>query len=367
MSGCSSCNTCENSLARGCGNFTTFNWLEGIAMPQTDKTEIVEVSFKQDRKEFFTNPDKIAIKQGDIVAVEATSGHDIGVISLTGELVLLQMKRKNTSTEELKKVYRIAKETDIEKWNKSVALERSTLEQARIIVSGFQLDMKLSNVEYQADGTKATFYYTAESRVDFRELVKSLSKKFMIRIEMRQIGLRQEAAKLGGIGSCGRELCCSSWISNFASVNTAAVRYQQLAINPQKISGQCGKLKCCLNYELDSYLDALKDFPPTNTILLTKKGKAKFFKMDVFKKKMWFEISGESHNLFELPVTKVNEIIAMNKQGLHPEDLSEFVLQNEPTESVAHVLEQDNIHRFDKKNKKQNAHKKRFKKNKPRE
>ena len=217
MSGCSNCNTCETSLARGCSNSSVFNWLEGISTLNKKEDSSVEVRFKQDRKEFFINPEGIPLTKGDIVAVEGSPGHDVGVVSLTGELVILQMKRKKVDFEKErpKKIYRIAKPTDITKWEKAISLEKDTLEKAKLLVKEHKLQMKLSNVEYQGDNTKATFYYTAEKRVDFRELIKSFSRKFMIRIEMRQIGARQEAAKLGGIGSCGRELCCSTWMTEF--------------------------------------------------------------------------------------------------------------------------------------------------------
>jgi len=364
MSACNSCNTCETSLARGCSNSSIFNWLEGISALNKDEDSAVEVRFKQDRKEFYINPDNIAIKVGDIVAVEGSPGHDIGVVSLTGELVMLQMKRKrvNFEKERPKKIYRIAKTTDIEKWEKAIALEKDTLEKAKLLVLDHKLEMKLSNVEYQGDNTKAIFYYTAEKRVDFRELIKSFSRKFMIRIEMRQIGTRQEAAKLGGIGSCGRELCCSTWMSDFSSVSTSAARYQQLSINPQKISGQCGRLKCCLNYELDGYLDALKDFPNTKTLLKTKKDKARFLKMDIFKKKMWYVYMGDSFNLIALTLETVKEIITLNKEGTLPDKLEDFVVEEKiKVQDFENGMGQDNINRFDKKSQKKKKNKRRFK------
>jgi cell fate regulator YaaT (PSP1 superfamily) len=223
--------------------------------------------------------------------------------------------------------------------------------------------MKLSNVEYQGDNTKATFYYTAEKRVDFRELIKSFSRKFMIRIEMRQIGARQEAAKLGGIGSCGRELCCSTWMTEFPSVSTSAVRYQQLSINPQKISGQCGRLKCCLNYELDGYLDALEDFPKTKTMLKTKKDKARFLKMDIFKKKLWYTYVGDPYSSIELTLERVKTIITLNEEGTLPEKLEDFIMeQKTKTNDFENVIGQDNINRFDNKNKKRKGKNRRNKK-----
>lgn len=353
MSGCSNCSTCETSLARGCSNSSVFNWLEGISTLGNNQQNTVEVRFKQDRKEFYINPDNIVVKKGDIVAVEGSPGHDIGEVSLTGELVILQMKRKkvNFEKERPKKIYRIAKSTDISKWEKAISFEKDTLEKAKILVKEHKLEMKLSNVEYQGDNTKATFYYTAEKRVDFRELIKSFSKKFAIKIEMRQIGARQEAAKLGGIGSCGRELCCSTWMSEFPSVSTSAVRYQQLSINPQKISGQCGRLKCCLNFELDGYLDALADFPSTKTILKTKKDKARLLKMDIFKKKLWYSYMGEPFSSVELTLEKAKKIIKLNKEGARPKKLEDFMVE-EKTKEFEDVVGQDNISRFDNKNKK---------------
>ena len=363
MSGCSNCNTCETSLARGCSNSSVFNWLEGISTLNKKEDSSVEVRFKQDRKEFFINPEGIPLTKGDIVAVERSPGHDVGVVSLTGELVMLQMKRKKVDFEKErpKKIYRIAKPTDITKWEKAIALEKDTLEKAKLLVTEHKLGMKLSNVEYQGDNTKATFYYTAEKRVDFRELIKSFSRKFMIRIEMRQIGARQEAAKLGGIGSCGRELCCSTWMTEFPSVSTSAVRYQQLSINPQKISGQCGRLKCCLNFELDGYLDALEDFPKTKTMLNTKKDKARFLKMDIFKKKLWYTYVGDPYSAIELTLDRVKTIIKLNEEGTLPEKLEDFIIEQKvKPHDFENVIGQDKINRFDNKNKKTKNKKRKF-------
>lgn len=364
MGACGSCNTCGDSLARGCSNSSVFNWLEGISTLNKDKETTVEVRFKQDRKEFYVNPDNITLKKGDIVAVEGSPGHDVGVVSLTGELVMLQMKRKkvNFEKERPKKIYRIAKPSDITKWEKAISLEKTTLEKAKNLVKQHRLEMKLSNVEYQGDNTKATFYYTAEKRVDFRELIKSFSKKFMIRVEMRQIGARQEAAKIGGIGSCGRELCCSTWMSEFSSVSTSAARYQQLSINPQKISGQCGRLKCCLNFELNGYLDALSNFPNTKTILKTKKDKARFLKMDIFKKKLWYSYLTDPFSAIELTLERVNTIIKLNEEGNQPEKLEDFVIEPKvKIKDFENVVGQDNINRFDNKNKKKKKPKRKFK------
>jgi cell fate regulator YaaT (PSP1 superfamily) len=364
MSFCSNCNTCGVSLARGSSNSSVFNWLEGIDTLGNYEEELVEVRFKQDRKEYYSNPDKISIKKGDIVAVEGNSGHDIGVVTLLGDLVALQIKRKKITfkKDKIKKIYRITQQLDIEKWEKAIAKEKDTLEKAKLIVLDHKLEMKLSNVEYQGDNTKAIFYYTADKRVDFRELIKSFSRKFMIRIEMRQIGARQEAAKLGGIGSCGRELCCSAWMTEFPSVSTSAARYKQLAISPQKISGQCGRLKCCLNFELDSYLEALKNFPSTKTILKTKKDKAKSFKIDIFKRKMWFVYMNNSFTIIELSLKSVKEIIKLNKEGKLPEKLEDFVEEKQSKRvDFDNVIGQSNLARFDKKTKKRKKNKKRAK------
>ena len=350
MGACGNCNSCETSLARGSSNSSVFNWLEGISTINKKQSETVEVQFKQDRKEFYINTNKLSLKKGEIVAVEANSGHDIGVVSLTGELVFLQMKRKKVSYKEsLKKIYRIASESDIIKWEKAINLEKETLKKAKLLVIKHNLQMKLSNVEYQGDNTKAIFYYTADKRVDFRELIKSLASQFKIKIEMKQIGARQESAKLGGIGSCGRELCCSTWMTKFPSVSTSAVRYQQLSINPQKISGQCGRLKCCLNFELDSYLDGLSDFPNTKTILKTKQDKAKFLKMDIFKKKLWYTYLKDPYSSIELTLERVKTIIMLNKDGKSPDKLEDFIIEkNIKKKDFQNVIGEDNINRFDK-------------------
>ena len=307
------------------------------------------------RKGYFQNTENINISAGDWVVVEGSTGHDIGKITLTGEIVNHQLNRKkiDTSKEPLKKIYRLAKETDIEKLQSSTELEDPTLKKAKLIIKNHKLEMKLVDIEYQGDGSKAIFYYTAEKRVDFRELIKEYSKTFSIRIEMRQIGVRQEAAMVGGIGSCGRELCCSTWMTEFPPVSTSSARYQQLSINPQKISGQCGKLKCCLNFELDSYLDSLKNFPKSKQILKTIKGDAKQIKIDVFKKKLYYVYKTKEPGIFELSLKKVIKIIEENKQGKKPLSLEEFIVEKEENKvDFKNVVGQDNINRFDKKNKK---------------
>ncbi|MEC7863767.1 MAG: regulatory iron-sulfur-containing complex subunit RicT, partial [Bacteroidota bacterium] len=312
-----------------------------------------EVQFKGDRKDFYINIENFDIKQGDVVAVEGDkSGHDIGKITMIGELVALQIVRKKRDTvkDPLKKIYRIASENDKKKWKKAIENEESILEKAKRIIEDFKLEMKLADVEFQGDNTKATFFYTADKRVDFRELIREYSMQFGVRIEMRQFGARQEAAKIGGIGSCGRELCCSTWMTEFPSVSTGAARYQQLSINPQKISGQCGRLKCCLNFELDGYTEALKDFPSSKTQLKTKKGTAKFVKLDVFKRVMfYFNSEDPTSELLEITTEEVKKIIALNKTGEIPKSFDEFRAEKVVEASFEDAMGQDNINRFDNK------------------
>ncbi len=309
-----------------------FNWLkdyEGIPVEGTPL--IAEVRFKNDHKDFYTYPEELDLHEGEIVAVEAAIGHDIGIVTLVGEMAHRQLKRKRyrTPIEEMKKVYRRAKQSDVEKWLSAIALEDSTLYRTRTIAENLGLEMKLNDIEYQGDKTKAIFYYTADGRVDFRELIKKLAEEFHIRIEMRQIGVRQESAKLGGIGSCGRELCCASWISDFQSVTTNVARIQQLSPNPQKLAGQCGKLKCCLNYEYEAYVEALKEFPDSNIVLKFKNGDALFQKNDVFKGIMWYSYATDKSNIMAIPIAKVKEIIELNKKGTHPEKLEDYAVIKE--------------------------------------
>ena len=269
---------------RSCAKLNVYNWLHDV--PNTiNPNDIVEIRFKNTRKDYYVNVNELPLKPGDIVAVEASPGHDIGVVSLVGDLVLKQMRRhKPTFVDgELRKIYRVAKPVDIQKWDEATALEHETMLKARKIAEDLRLNMKIGDVEFQGDKTKAIFYYIADERVDFRQLIKVYADTFRIRIEMRQIGARQEAGRIGGIGPCGRELCCSSWISNFVSVTTNAARYQEISLNPQKLAGQCSKLKCCLNYELDCYIDAQLDFPPTNVQIETEKGNFNYLKADIFK------------------------------------------------------------------------------------
>lgn len=367
--GCSNCSTCEVSEKRGSANSTVFDWLYQIDAPKSDNSSLVEVQFKRDRKDFYINSDNIDLSSGDWVAVQGDkSGHDIGKVTMKGELVALQIKRKNRNVEKdpIKKLYRIASENDLQKWKDAVANEDEILVKAKRIIEEHKLEMKLTDVEFQGDNSKATFYYTAEKRVDFRELIREYSRNFGVRVEMRQIGVRQEAAKIGGIGSCGRELCCSTWMTDFPSVSTNAARYQQLSINPQKISGQCGRLKCCLNFELDGYTEALKGFPSTKVQLKSKKGNAKFVKLDVFKGVLFYFNPDNPGDFLELTIENVNKIIALNKKGELPASFESFVIEIEQKEvSFEDAMGQDNIGRFDKKKSKPKRQDRRnkFKKN----
>ena len=372
--GCSNCSTCEVSENRGSANSTVFDWLYQIDAPKNENSNLVEVQFKADRKDFYVNSEEIDISSGDWVVVQGEkSGHDIGKVTMKGELVALQIKRKNRDVEKepVRKLFRIASENDMKKWKDAVSNEDRILVKAKRIVEEYRLEMKLTDVEFQGDNSKATFYYTAEKRVDFRELIRAYSRSFGVRVEMRQIGVRQEAAKIGGIGSCGRELCCSTWMTEFPSVSTSAARYQQLSINPQKISGQCGRLKCCLNFELDGYVEALKDFPSNKVQLKTKKGTGKFVKQDVFKRVMFYYNPESPGDFIELPIDGVKQLIALNKKGDIPASFDEFTVDEEVVEvSFEDAMGQDNINRFDnnitKKSKKRKRPERRenYKKNK---
>jgi cell fate regulator YaaT (PSP1 superfamily) len=301
----------------GGNKLDTFNWLRDIA-EFYQNCDIVEIRFKNTRKAYFRNVNELKLVKGDVVAVEASPGHDIGIVSLTGSLVMLQLKRNNIPLEgtEFRKIYRKAKPADVDKWKESMAQEFTTMIRSRKAAVDLKLEMKIGDVEYQGDGTKAIFYYIADDRVDFRELIKVLAEQLKVRIEMKQIGARQEAGRIGGIGSCGRELCCSTWITNFVSVTTNSARYQEVSLNPQKLAGQCGKLKCCLNYELSSYLDAQQDFPDTSIPLETEQGFVYHQKTDVFKRLMWYSSKKDmSSEIVCLSVDKVLEVIAQNKRG----------------------------------------------------
>ncbi|MDR2130979.1 MAG: hypothetical protein LBP56_07440 [Odoribacteraceae bacterium] len=342
------------------------DWMQEIPSGVTPPG-LVEVRFKNTRKGFFTNPANIPLKAGDIVAVEATLGHDIGIVSLTGELVQeqIRLKRVDVTRNPLKKVYRKAKSHDIDKWKDAIALEHATMIKSREIAADLKLDMKIGDVEYQGDKTKAIFYYIAGDRVDFRKLIKVLADTFHIRVEMKQIGARQEAGRLGGIGSCGRELCCCSFITNFISVSTSAARYQDVSLNPQKLAGQCGKLKCCLNFELDAYVDGQKDFPSSNTWLNTGEGMLYFQKSDIFGRTISYSFDKEGRGaIVKLPVERVKEIIAMNKRGQIPPKA--LIVDNEAYADIKYTdgVGEESLNRFDdKKQKKHNNRNRNRKKN----
>ncbi len=326
-----------------------FDWLEHIRPPKTRIPDIVEVRFKNNHKDFFKNVNKLPLQRGDLVAVEANPGHDIGVVSLTGELVYRQLRKLEIPRDaDFRIVYRKARPVDIEKWIKAIKREEQVLARAKEIIEEMGLKMKLGDVEFQGDGTKAIFYYTADSRIDFRELIKVYAAEFRIRVEMRQIGARQESGKLGGIGSCGRELCCITWKNTFVSVTTNAARFQELSLNPSKLAGQCGKLKCCLNYELDAYLEARRDFPDTSIPLQTKEGTAYFQKSDVFKRILWYSFDPEnSVNMTPLPIERVEKIIEMNKKGIIPDSL---LIDNKDTLDIIrskHNLKLNNLTNHD--------------------
>ncbi|MCE4065180.1 hypothetical protein LXM63_08730 [Chryseobacterium gleum] len=342
--GCENVNTCGNSY-----KLSVFDWLSDINNPAPNRCDFVEVRFKNDRKSFYKNVNNIPLHIGSVVTVESSPGHDVGVVSLTGELVKIQMKKKKFSEESALKIYRQANQKDLEVWQEARKKEDGVKLEARKIAQRLGLEMKVTDVEYQGDASKITFYYTADNRVDFRQLIKDYAGAFRTKIDMKQIGFRQEAAKVGGIGSCGRELCCSTWLTDFRSVNTNVARYQQLSINPQKLAGQCGKLKCCLNYELDSYLDALSNFPSSSTTLETEKGKAFCIKIDVFKKKMWFAYVDSSIAWYDFDIDLVKKLISKNKRGektLPLEDLK----QPETSIHTIDLIQENNVDRFEKKN-----------------
>ncbi len=352
--GCNNNGTCMTS---GCNKLDIYDWLVDMDLPSNYKPfDIVEVRFKGSRKEFFVNSDNLYLEMGEMVAVEPnTGGYDIGHVASTGELVRLQLKKNNVKAEDVvKKVYRKVNENDIAKYQMAKDLEWETMHRARNLALELGLSMKISDVDYQGDKTKATFYYTAEGRVDFRELIKRMAEAFRIRIEMRQIGMRQEASRLGGIGSCGRELCCSTWLTDFKTVSTSAARYQNLSLNTLKLAGQCGKLKCCLNYELDSYMDALKDIPNNVDRIETESGIAYLQKTDIFKKIMWFSYP-HAESWIPLAVDHVKELAELNSSGKKVQDLT--APEKEEETNVAspdyeNVVGQDSLTRLDDRNRK---------------
>ena len=344
----------------GCNKLNSFDWLGNMEMDNSRQFDIIEVKFKGGRKEYLRNSNNIELYTGDAVIIDVPNGHHLGHVSLQGELVRLQMKKKEVKIDDsMRVVYRKASQKDIEKYELACSREEKTLYRTRHLAREMKLEMKLSDVEFQADNTKATFYYSADERVDFRELIKALASEFKVRIEMKQISLRQEAGRLGGIGSCGRELCCSTWLTDFKNVNTSAARYQNLALNPSKLSGQCGRLKCCLNYELETYMDALKGIPEIAQPIVTLRGDAVLQKTDIFKRLMWFAYKDDITNWKPISVERVNAILAQNKNGNKPATLEsdEQVVKGESHEEKK---EKEELSRFDdtfkKKKKKKNHH-----------
>lgn len=367
--GCASCSNSTNGQPRGCksngtcgtdscNKLTVFDWLSNMQLPEGHSLfPFIEVRFKNSRKGFYRCPEGMRLGVGDLVITELEKGYDLGTVTLTGELVRLQMKRKKVRPDgdRIGNILRKASQKEIDLWIQARDREQEVQKKARELAIALQLEMKISDVEFQGDGKKATFYYTAESRIDFRQLIKDMAQAFSIRIDMRQIGLRQEAARLGGVGSCGRELCCSTWLTDFRSVSTGAARYQQLSLNPQKLAGQCGKLKCCLNYELDAYRTALKSFPRTETKLHTEKGVAVCQKIDIFKGIMWYCYKNEWMTWHKLSTEKVKMIIAKNKAKEPVASLEDFIEEEAVKPEIAlfeNVVGQDSLSRFDRQKKK---------------
>ena len=350
--------TCQRGLcAKGCGRqdkqLNTYDYLAGIP-GNNECSDLVEVQFKHTRKGYYRNDNHLPLEKGDMVAVEATPGHDIGVVTLTGQLVPLQMKKANLKPgTEIKRVYRKARPADLEKFEEAKALEQSTMIRSRKIAKDLELNMKIGDVEYQGDGNKAIFYYIADARVDFRQLIKVLAEAFHVRIEMKQIGARQEAGRIGGIGPCGRELCCATWMKNFNSVSTMAARFQDISPNPQKLAGQCAKLKCCLNYEVDTYVEASRKLPQRDVPLETADATYYIFKVDILANMITYSTDKRmAANLVTIPATRANEIIQLNRQGEKPLTLEESA-PVEPARPVD-LVEQEDLHRFDKTKRKKN-------------
>jgi cell fate regulator YaaT (PSP1 superfamily) len=357
------CNSNGGCSSGGCNRMNVHDWLQNLPMADTESLcKVIEVTFNNgSRKDFYRNTTLQFFEKGDYVTIEGVGGFDIAEVSLTGELVRLQMRKRNVDefNPEMKKVLRKSNERDIETFTATKAKESKMLARSREIAITLNLQMKLSEVEIQADGKKATFFYTADDRVDFREMIKLFAGEFKLKVEMRQIGIRQEAAKVGGIGSCGRELCCSTWLTDFKSVNTTAARYQNLSINQTKLSGQCGRLKCCLNFELDTYLDALQHFPDNAETIETTKGRASLIKKDIFKNLMWYMLEGGNKH-YPLTIFRVKEILRLNAQGIRPEELEAVdVTSNKPKEiehefvDVVGQISLKSLERNDKKRKEQ--------------
>ncbi|MCB9252018.1 MAG: Signal peptidase-like protein [Flavobacteriales bacterium] len=366
--GCKSNGTCGTT---GCNKLNTYDWFKDIELPEYYKPfDIIELRFKGSRKEFFKNVNQLELYTGDAVVVESDLGHDLAHVSLTGELVRLQLKKADLTEDHasIKKIYRIASESDIERYVEFKAKEGATLERARTIALELKLEMKLSDIEFQADGRKVIFFYTAEERVDFRELIKRYANEFKTRIEMRQISYREEASRLGGIGSCGRELCCSTWFTDYKVVNISAARFQNLSINMLKLSGQCGRLKCCLNFELDTYMEAVKKFPATEKLTVqTKVGSATLQKIDILKQMMWFAYKDKPGDWIPMEVAQVNELVAKNKAGEIPETLIDRPVGAEIVSKTSYkvddMLEDSSISRMEERDREQKKKNKRFRDN----
>ena len=340
---------------KGCGRqdkqLNVFDWLADVP-GNINETDFVEVQFKNTRKGYYLNSNKIDLQKDDIVAVEASPGHDIGTVTLTGSLVLLQMKKARIKSDaEIRRVYRKAREVDMEKYHEAKAKEQDTMIRSRQIAKDLGLDMKIGDVEYQGDGNKAIFYYIADGRVDFRQLIKVLADVFKVRIEMKQIGARQEAGRIGGIGPCGRELCCATWMTSFVSVSTGAARFQDISMNPQKLAGQCAKLKCCMNYEVDTYVEAMKRFPARDITLETMDCTYYHFKSDILKREITYSTDKSfAANLVTISTRRAFDVINLNKKGVKPESLSEDGRENE--NQRIDLLDQDSVTRFDNAKKK---------------
>ena len=352
-------NPVVNNKRYGRNKLETFDWLIDVPAVGTKQCNLVEVQFKNTRKGYYLNSLNLDLSKGDIVAVESAPGHDIGEVTLTGPLVVCQMKKVGfKSDQEIKRVYRKAKEADIQKWQEAKSLEHSTMLRARKIAEDLNLNMKIGDVEYQGDGAKAIFYYIADDRVDFRQLIKVLAEAFKVRIEMKQIGARQEAGRIGGIGPCGRQLCCSAWMSSFISVSTSAARYQDISLNPQKLAGQCAKLKCCINYEIDAYVEGSKKMPSREIVLQTLDGEYYHFKTDIFKSEITYSTSKEfPANLVTISASRAFEVISMNKRGNKPQSLNNVNSAKEEKKEFTDVVGQDSVTRFDKGVKKKSGNK----------
>ena len=357
---CGNCSgdICVKGCSRHADKLNTYDWLADLP-DNAAACDVVEVQFKPPRKGYFLNVNKLPLEKGDVVAVEASPGHDIGTVTMTGRLVPLQVKKENLKPgTELKKIYRKARQTDIDKWNEAKKREHETMIESRQIALHLGLQMKIGDVEYQGDGNKAIFYYIADERVDFRQLIKVLADRFRVRIEMKQIGARQEAGRIGGIGPCGRELCCATWMTNFSSVSTAAARFQDISLNPQKLAGQCAKLKCCMNYEVDQYMESLKKLPSREITLHTQDEEYFFFKADILAHMVTYSTDKKMLvNEKTISARRAFEVIQMNRNGQKPASLNEEEHKVAPVS--VDLLDQDNINRFDSQNKR---HKKKKKK-----